>query len=176
MRHRHSFKGASAAGESQLLHTQKCRPRFLCGKLIVLLFDDVQAVSENLQTHRFVQSWMVDGYKLLGVSVFLFFYLPGVLRHNDSIVPESAGGEESRALLRQSLVQVILLQLPLLLLFLLLLTVRGEQRARVTRSCDRHFGVGPQEQEVRVKGPPTLERTRFTLLRDEPCVSKNLTK
>lgn len=60
----------------------------------------------------------------------LLLYLPGVLRQNDSIVPEPARGEESRALLRVPPVEVVLL---LLVLLFLLLTVRGKQRAAVTR-------------------------------------------
>lgn len=84
------------------------------------------------------------------------FYLPGVLRENDPVVPEPAGGEESWALLLQSPVQLVLL----FLLVSLLLTVRRKQRAGMTWSRHRHSGVGPQEQEIRVKGTSTLKTNR----------------
>jgi len=76
-------------------------------------------------------------------------YLPGVLRENDSIVPESTRGEERRALLLQFTVD------PLLLL-LIFLTTRRQQKASMARGDHRDSGVWPQEQEVWVEGAAAL--------------------
>lgn len=69
---------------------------FLCGDLIVLLSDYVEAVCKNLQAdHRVRLNQSERPRTVTGILI----YLPGVLREDDSIVPEPAGGEERRALL-----------------------------------------------------------------------------
>lgn len=77
----------------------------LCRQLIPLLFDDAQNVSKNLKPKS-------NKYNNNKKEAFLnvlsnvpkdtdnplkmgHFYLPGVLRQNDSIIPHPAGGEES---------------------------------------------------------------------------------
>lgn len=77
----------------------------LCRQLIPLLFDDVQNVSKNLKPKSNKYN---NNKKEAFLNVLLtvpkdtdnplkmgHFYLPGVLRQNDAIIPHPAGGEES---------------------------------------------------------------------------------
>lgn len=54
-----SFQRKWGEERKRPLHTQKCRLQFLCGQLILLLFDDVQAVSENLQTKTMLSIYVM---------------------------------------------------------------------------------------------------------------------